>query len=200
MKNTIVVLVVIAIVGVIFVALGPFYVVDEGFQAVVVRFGAIVNSTETAGLKLKLPIIDTVVKYPNKILSWDGDARKIPTAENQFIWVDSTARWRIVDPELFYSSVTTFERAYLNLDDVIDSSVKSIIANNSLVEAVRSSNIINESAGEVIGGLDDDVSLEGLKDFTTEQVNFEQIEKGRGALSDDIESLVERVVRSTELS
>lgn len=194
MKNTIVVLVVVAIIAIIFVALGPFYVVDEGYQAVVVRFGAIVSSTETAGLKFKMPVVDNVVKYPKKIMSWDGDARKIPTAEKQFIWVDTTARWRIVDPEQFYSSVQTFERAYLNLDDVIDSSVKSIVANNKLVEAVRSSNAINESAQEVIGGLDEDVSLEGLQDFTVEESTFEQILKGRGELSDEIASLVKQVV------
>ena len=68
-----------------------------------------------------------------------------PTAENQFIWVDATARWQISDPEKFYESVTTLEQAYARMDDVIDSSVRTVIAENLLREAVRNSNLINET-------------------------------------------------------
>ena len=134
MRRAVTVLVVLAAIILILLILGPFYVVEEGEQAIVIRFGQIVNTQTEAGLKIKVPFVDNVTKYPKKIVAWDGAAQIIPTKqpENQFIWVDSTARWRIIDPEQFYSSVTTFERAYLNLDDVIDSSVKSIIANNSL--------------------------------------------------------------------
>ena len=102
MKRLVTVLVVVVVLLVIFVALGPFYILQEGEQAVVTRFGAIVASAQDAGLKFKMPMVDTVIKYPKKILSWDGDAQRLPTAENQFIWVDTTARWKIVDPLKFY--------------------------------------------------------------------------------------------------
>ena len=60
-------------------------------------------------------------RYSKKVLSWDGEAQLIPTAENQFIWVDTTARWRIADPKMFYQSVGTMTQAASRLDDVIDS-------------------------------------------------------------------------------
>jgi hypothetical protein len=74
---------------------------------------------------------------PKKILAWDGEKQRIPTKENQFIWVDATARWRIADLVKFYESVTSLDNAYGRLDDVIDSAVRTVISSNYLREAVR---------------------------------------------------------------
>jgi len=104
MKKLITVLVVLAVIGVIFAMIGPLYIIEEGEQAVVVQFGKIVRVETDAGLKFKLPFIDNVVRYSKKVLSWDGAAQRLPTAENQFIWVDTTARWQITDPKKFYES------------------------------------------------------------------------------------------------
>ncbi len=142
------ILLVLIVVVVILVFLGPFYVLREGEQAVVIRFGEIVDVERQAGLKFKMPVVDNVVRYSARLLSWDGDARRMPTAENQFIWVDTTARWEIQDPELFYRSVTTMERAYSRLDDIIESAVRTVVSKNDLSEAVRDSNYINEIVRE----------------------------------------------------
>ena len=75
--------------------LNPLYVVSEGEQAIVIRFGEIVASARDAGLHAKMPFIDSVITYPKKIMSLDGDSQRIPTKENQFIIVDTTSRWRI---------------------------------------------------------------------------------------------------------
>ena len=105
MKKLITVLAILAVVVVLGVLTGPFYIQQEGFQTVVVRFGQITKVETEAGLKFKTPFLDNVVTYPKKILMWDGEAQRIPTKENQFIWVDATARWRISDPVKFYESV-----------------------------------------------------------------------------------------------
>ena len=70
-------LIIIAVILIIILLAGPFYVLKEGEQAVVTRFGAITSSTAEAGLKVKMPIADNVVVYPKKLLSWDGDAQRI---------------------------------------------------------------------------------------------------------------------------
>lgn len=190
MKKTITVLVVVAVIMVVLMLLGPIYVLEEGEQAVVTRFGAIISSQTEAGLKFKMPVVDTVVKYPKKILSWDGDAQRVPTSENQFIWIDTTARWRITDPIKFYESVTTLEQGWSRLDDVIDSSVRTVIAENSLNEAVRNSNIINEidrkdsTTAIVDQGDDDSTGIDELLKSTFTVTTYEEIEKGREVLSD----------------
>lgn len=192
MKKTVTILVIIGAVIIIFLILGPFYTVQEGEQAVVVQFGKIVKEVKDAGLKIKLPLIERVEKYSKKILSWDGEAQRLPTAENQFIWVDTTARWKIVDPKKFYESVGTVAQAQSRLDDVISSDVKKVISGNKLVEAVRNSNVINQIARVDVFGTTEGSSEEGFEDvgiatFTVEvypEINA-QI-SGRTNLSDNM--------------
>jgi membrane protease subunit HflC len=192
-KKLITTLVVVFIVLVVFILLGPFYIVNEGEQAVVTRFGAIVDTSRATGLKFKMPLVDTVVKYPTRILSWDGEAQRIPTRENQFIWVDSTARWLIVNPELYYESVITIEGGYARLDDLIDSSVRTIISQNNLREAVRNSNVINriERQDPIAQGessiSQEEVDLEELRKLTFTETSFEEIKIGREQLSRQIQ-------------
>ncbi|MCL2380878.1 MAG: protease modulator HflC [Treponema sp.] len=123
---------------------GPFFVINEGEQAVVVRLGRIVNVVTDAGLHVRIPFIDEVIRYPRKIMTWDGEARIVPTAERQFIFVDVTARWRISDPEVFYQAIRTVSQAQSRLTQVIDSAVLTVVAENPLIESVRNSNIIME--------------------------------------------------------
>ena len=56
--------------------------------------------------------------------------------------VDTTARWRIVDPQRFYESLGTITQAQSRLDDLIDGEVRTVISSNSFAEAVRNSNEI----------------------------------------------------------
>ena len=171
---------------IVFLILGPFYIVHEGEQAVVVRFGELVNITTSAGLHLKTPFIDTVVKYPTRTMSWDGQPRLFPTAEQQFIYVDTTARWRIVDPESFYERLITVNQAYSLLDDVLESAVANVIAQNPIYEAVRSSNIINEIARGDAPIPETAEEVEGVDQIADLIVTVEQqqeVQKGRERLS-----------------
>jgi membrane protease subunit HflC len=194
MKRLPAILTVLVVLVIFLVILGPFYIVQEGEQAVVIRFGEIVDSTQEAGLHFKTPVVDQVVTYSAKLLSWDGDPRRMPTAENQFIWVDTTARWRIANPDLFYRSVTTMERAYSRLDDIIESSVRTVVSGNELEEAVRDSNVINEidrsqplpseateTATDEEGRQDE--RLQEIANLLTIVEDQAEIENGRQALS-----------------
>lgn len=198
MKKLVTTLVIIAVLLIIFLLLGPFYLIREGEQAVVTRFGRIVAAKQEAGLKFKTPLIDNVVKYPKKIISWDGEAQRIPTEEKQFIWVDATARWKISDPSKFYEAVTTMEQGFSRLDDVIDSSVRTIITRYPLREAVRNSNIINEierrdvyqqqAEQEVEEGIDE------LTELTQTETTYENIQTGREQLSVEMLERVRNIV------
>ncbi|HUZ17588.1 MAG TPA: protease modulator HflC [Spirochaetia bacterium] len=187
MKRMITILLAAFVVLILFLVIGPFYVIQEGDQAVVTRFGKIVSTVTDAGLRTKVPFVDTVVRYPKKILSWDGDAQRIPTLENQFIWVDATARWRIEDPQKFYESVTTLEQGFGRLDDVIDSSVRTVISQNPLREAVRSSDYINsEQKSPLPTQTTVEVNIEDIAKLTQTAQQFEIINRGRRALSEDM--------------
>jgi membrane protease subunit HflC len=189
MKKTITVILVVAAVLLILSLLGPYYTVTEGEQAVVVQFGRIVRVETSAGLKIKVPFVESVVKYSKKVQSWDGEAQRLQTAENQFVWVDTTARWRIVDPKKFYESVGSVPQAHARLDDVIDSEVKKIIARNYFREAVRNSNVISQikRANMLMSVAGTAESPESLSNISTlAETAYEPITKGRRALSEEM--------------
>ena len=174
------ILVIIALF-IIFLFMGPFYIIDEGNQVVVTRFGSIVNTHTDAGLHIKVPFLDKITTYPKLVLSLDGDAQRIPTKENQFIIVDTTSRWRISSPEKFYQSFTSLNNAYNKLSDIIDSSCRTVITQNRLSEIVRSSNIINESVDSESSETNTEDTQE-LNDLLTESNANETVTKGRSEL------------------
>ena len=184
MRKTVIILVIIGVALLIISILGPYYILVEGEQAVIVQFGKIVRVETQAGLKYKVPFVENVVKFSKKVQSWDGDAQRIPTSENQFIWVDTTARWRISDPKKFYESVGSMTQAQGRMDDVIDSEVRKIISKNPLREAVRDSNVIsqikrNTSLASVAGT--ESQALSSISALSENQ--FDTVALGRRALS-----------------
>ena len=186
MKKLITTLVVLAVLLIVFLMLGPFYILEEGEQAIVTRFGKIVDYQTESGLKFKMPVVDNVTKYTKKLLSWDGDAQRIPTKENQFIWVDATARWYISDVALFYETVGTIESGLGRLNDVIDSTIRTVISENYLNEAVRSSNQINLITVKEDVSLENTEDAETLRNLTATATSQEEIKIGREGLSNKI--------------
>ena len=164
----------------IFLMMGPFYIINEGYQAVVTRFGGIVSTHTEAGLYFRIPFIDQVTTYPKLVLSLDGDSQRIPTKENQFIIVDTTSRWKITSPAKFYQSFKTLDNAYNKLSDIIDSSTRTVITQNRLSEIVRSSNIIKERTAVQADDKDEETKeIESL--VNVNNVN-ESVSKGRNEL------------------
>jgi len=61
-------------------------------------------------LKVKSPFIQTIHRFDKRILEWDGLPGQIPTLDKRFIVLDTTARWRIVDPLRFFNPWVTSAR------------------------------------------------------------------------------------------
>ncbi|HHO75564.1 MAG TPA: protease modulator HflC [Deltaproteobacteria bacterium] len=121
---------------------GLFYTVNEYEQVVITQFGKPIKVVKDAGLHFKIPLIQEITRYEKRILRWDGDPKEVPTRDKRFIWVDATARWKIVDPMRFLQVIGTYDQAYSKLDDTIDSVVKDYVSSNPLVELVRTSDLV----------------------------------------------------------
>ena len=94
--------VVVIVIFLILVILGAFYTVREWDQVVITQFGKPIGKPKTeAGIKFKIPLIQEVNRFEKRLLRWDGDPNEIPTRDKRFIYVDTTARWRIVDARKF---------------------------------------------------------------------------------------------------
>ena len=133
---------VILIVGVIILILLYFslYTVDETEQVVITQFGKSIGEPKTnPGLKFKLPYQKANYFHKN-LLEWDGDRGQIPTLDKTFIYVDTFARWKIVDPLKFFETVNNVMGALARLDDIIDAAVRNFITSYPLIETVRKTN------------------------------------------------------------
>ncbi len=117
------------------------YTVDETEQVVITQFGKIIGDpVKDPGIHIKVPFIQTANYFNKNLLEWDGDPGQIPTLDKRFIWVDSWARWKIVDPIKFFQTVNNRFNAIAKLNDIIDPAVRNFITSNTLIEAVRKSN------------------------------------------------------------
>ena len=128
---------------------GVVYIVDETKQVVITQFGRPVGEPiTTSGLHFKTPFIQRAQYFEKRLLDWDGDPNQIPTKDKRYIWLDTTARWRISDALKFLQSVGTETGAYARLDDIINSATRDAITSHLLVEAIRNSNRILETKVE----------------------------------------------------
>jgi len=156
MKKLVSTLIIIFVVILGIVVAGPFFIVNEGEQTVVVRLGQIVQVSTDPGLHYKVPFIDQVYRYPRRIMAWVGQATEMPSRERQFIFVDVIARWRIADPRTFYERILTVDVAHERLSEIINGRVRDIVGENLLLEMVRNSDHIIEStaSANMLEGVD----------------------------------------------
>lgn len=165
------------------------FIVNEGQQALITQFGKIVGSpVNKAGLHWKVPFIQDVRYFDKRILSWDGDPNQIPTKDKKYILVDTTARWRIVDPVKYAQTVNDEKGARDRLNGILDGVTRDVISRHNLVEAVRNTNTIldrikSREAPETGPAQDTRAILEIEEEISGE---IEPISVGRERLSDGI--------------
>ena len=134
--------VLIALIVFLFIILfSSAFVVSETDQVIITQFGRpIGDPITTPGIKFKVPLIQKANFFDKRFLEWDGDPNQVPTKDKRFIWVNTYARWRIIDPLLFFQRLRDERGAQSRLDDILDGETRTAIANHELNEVVRSSN------------------------------------------------------------
>jgi membrane protease subunit HflC len=180
------------IIGAIVVK-GSYFIVKEGRQAIITRFGKPIGEPITqAGLHFKKPFLEEARFVDKRILSWDGDPNEIPTKDKKYIKVDTTARWKVVDALTFIQTVRNEVGAKTRLDTILDSITRDVISNERLVEAVRNSNAIIEKTEAK--RLEIKQKREKGEPILEEEitVDIERIETGREELSSKIAILADK--------
>jgi membrane protease subunit HflC len=126
-------------------------------------------------------------------MALDGEQKSMLTKEKQYIWVDVTARWKIADPQKFYESISTLDAAYQKLAEIIDSEVRTVVAENDFRESVRNSNLLLEKPADA-SGLEDGLLLEQLPAVIQSEGSRDPIVKGRRQLAAEILARSRRMV------
>ena len=170
-----IIVVIVIIVAAVFFS-GAVYTVPETKQAVITQFGKPVGKPITkAGLHFKKPFIQEVHFFDKRLLEWDGDPNQIPTKDKKYIWVDTTARWKIVDALKFLQTVNNEQGAHSRLNDIINSATRDTVTGHLLVEAVRDSNRIVDEDNKEEDHSDKVMADQALEPISTGREQLEEI-------------------------
>lgn len=164
-----------------FLVLSSAYTVNETQQAVITQFGEPVGGPiQKAGLHWKTPFVQQVNYFEKRILEWDGYPSEIPTKDKKFIWVDVTARWRIVDPLKFLQTMRHELNAQSRLDDILDGITRDHVTRYEAADIVRNTNRI--------------LAVDMKEEDITAEETFEKIDVGRNAITRQILEQARKII------
>jgi len=126
----------VCLIAIIVVIALSVFTVDETEQAIITQLGKFVRSVAEPGLNFKLPFIQSVHKFEDRVLEYDAAAATIITQDKKHLLVDNYARWRIVDPLKLYQTVRNEAGAQARLDDIVFSEIREELARHTLTEIV----------------------------------------------------------------
>ena len=139
MKRSTIIVAILAALG--FTAFSSIYIVDEREQALVLQFGEVVDTRREPGLGFKLPFIQNVVRFEDRILSIDTRPLEITPLDNRRRVVDGFARWRITDAEMFRRAVGSEAQANVRLESILNAAMRQelgAVTSSALLTADRS--------------------------------------------------------------
>ena len=121
----------LAVIGLLVVVLGvvisgAIFTVHQKDQAIVLQFGEPRVVVKEPGLHFKIPFIQNVVFFDKRILDFDAKAEEVPTQDQKQLVVDAFARYRIVDPLMFFQTVNNERGMEIRLGNVINANLRAV--------------------------------------------------------------------------
>ena len=162
------------IAGLLLVVLGlSAFTVNERELAIKLQVGQVVQANYEPGLHFKIPIFETVRKFPKRILTISDQPERIFTAERLALQVDFFVKWRIVDPVNFYTSTRgSLQIANDRLSEIVRNAIVTELGKRSVQQAISLERVelmrdMLDSASIAADGLGVD-----LVDVRVKQVEF----------------------------
>ena len=133
-------IILVALIAIVVVVMSSIFIVDERNKALVLQFGRVVAVKEDPGLAFKVPLIQEVVYYDDRILSIDVDPIEVTPSDDRRLVVDAFARFRIADVNRFRERVGTggVLAAERSLDRLMRDELRGILGKVSSNEILSS--------------------------------------------------------------
>lgn len=146
-------IVVVLVAGV----LSSIFIVDERERALVLRFGQIKQVVVEPGLGFKVPVIDEVVRYEDRILSLETNVIEVTPADDRRLLVDAFVLWRIDDVVQFRQAVSVggLREADRQLRDIINSQIRAVLGS----DGVTSNTILSPERAVLMDRIRDQADL-----------------------------------------
>ena len=151
-------LILLAAVFLVFIGvMSALFVVDEREKVLVLQFGRVVATKEDPGLSFKIPIIQNVVRYDDRILSRDIDPLEVTPLDDRRLVVDAFARYRIIDVNKFRevtgaSGDTAISIAGTRLDRILSSQTREVlgsVSSNDILSSDRFAQMLRIRNGAI---------------------------------------------------
>jgi len=128
--------VVIALVLIV-IGFNSLYIIKETDRAVLLKFGEIVNPDVKPGLHVRWPIINKVRKFDGRVQTLDAQPQSYLTVEKKRLIVDSFIKWRVIDPQKYYTATSGDEyKAAELLFPNVDAGLRNQFGERTLTEVV----------------------------------------------------------------
>ncbi|WP_299829915.1 protease modulator HflC [uncultured Roseobacter sp.] len=154
--NFLIPIVVIAVIGV----LSSVFIVDEREKALVLQFGQIKSVKEDPGLAFKIPLIQEVVRYDDRILSLDTEVTEVTPSDDRRLVVDAFARYRIADVTQFRQAVGVggMRAAEDRLEGILNPTIRAVLGS----DGVTSNTILSADRAELMARITEQARLRAL--------------------------------------
>ncbi|BBB27399.1 protease modulator HflC [Amphritea japonica] len=119
------------------VGFNSLYIIKETDRAVLLKFGEIVNPDIQPGLHIMWPVVNKVRKFDGRVLTLDAQPQAYLTIEKKRLIVDSFIKWRVIDPQKYYTATSgdQYKAADLLFPNV-DAGLRNQFGERTLTEVV----------------------------------------------------------------
>jgi len=146
--NTKMIPIIVLIVVAVILSAAAIFTIDETEQAIVTQLGKYVRTIKEPGLNFRIPFIQKVHRFEDRILEYDAAVAKVITSDKKHLMLDNYARWRIIDPLKFYQAVRNEFGAQSRLDDIVFAEIRIEAARHTMTEIIS---INREAIMETVG-------------------------------------------------
>ncbi len=137
--------------------LNSFFVVDQTQQAIVLQFGESVRIEKKPGLHIKIPFIQNVMYFDNRLLNVTAEEKELIAKDQKRVIISAYAKYKIIDPLKFYQTVKTIKGLEARLNNILDSSLRQVIGDEPLAR------LLTNARSSIMERIQQIVNRESLK-------------------------------------
>ena len=136
-------------------AMSSLFIVEQTEEALVLRLGEVRDVIPSPGLKMKLPFIENVIFYDNRLLDFEPPPEEVIVSDQKRLVVDTYTRYRITNPLLFYQTVNSEAAVRARLSAMVNGSLRRVLGNVTL------SALLSHQRSAIMGQIRDEVTAQG---------------------------------------
>ena len=190
MKKAWKILVFIVVVVALVVVSGSFYTTMENEYSVVKQFGKIVQTNDTAGLRMKMPFVQTVNYVPKAVQIYDLPASEVITSDKKTMIVDAYVLWKVTDAKAYTQTLnTSTSTAQGRIDVIVYNAIKTTISSMSQEELIAS----RDTAVKIVNTTDE------TEDIEINDIESQELDEEGNVIEDNEKEEVEIIVISDRL-